>query len=209
MSIEARGPIAADMEHLSVFKHARAEQAMVEAAPAVVAPNRLLKHDDTFFVPDGRGDSSLSVDLANHDLIAGDHATVAKDTIHVLRTILMWRGTAYQRFAVRNYCGRPAHLQFTLLFAGDFADIFEVRGTPRANRGVSSVRTRDGNHVEIEYRGLDRVTRSTVLSFDPPPRHLARDQATYDARIAAGAAMTFFVAVKCESPRDDARSAPV
>ena len=45
----------------------------------------------------------LAVDLTNPDLYAGGHIALQKDIVHVARTIFLWRGTAYQRIAVRNH----------------------------------------------------------------------------------------------------------
>ena len=56
-----------------------------------------------------------------------------------MRTIFLWRDTAYQRLAIRNHGDRPVDLRLTMLFDSDFADLFEVRGLqPQAPRRVSA-----------------------------------------------------------------------
>ena len=70
----------------------------------------------------------LTVDLTNPDLYLDEQLVLQKDTLHILRTIFLWRGTAYQRLAVRNHGERPVELRLTMLFDSDFADLFEVRG---------------------------------------------------------------------------------
>ena len=54
--------------------------------------------------------------------------------MHIVRTIFLWRGTAYQRLA-HPQSRRPARLalQLSLAFGNDFADLFEVRGMQRAS----------------------------------------------------------------------------
>ena len=52
----------------------------------------------------------------------------------------LWHGTAYQRFAVRNYGNRATDLQLSILFENDFADLFEVRGSHRDRRGSEALR---------------------------------------------------------------------
>ena len=79
--------------------------------------------------------TSLTVDLTNPDMYFQDHLVLPKDTLHILRTIFLWRDTAYQRLAIRNHGERPVELRLTLLFDSDFADLFEVRGLRRARRG--------------------------------------------------------------------------
>ena len=80
--------------------------------------------------------SALPVDLTNPDLIADQHIVLQKDTVHILRTIFLWRDTAYQRLGVRNYGDRAVDLRSSILFDNDFADLFEVRGTHRERRGT-------------------------------------------------------------------------
>ena len=81
--------------------------------------------------------TSLTVDLTNPDVYVDDHLVLPKDTLHVVRTIFLWRDTAYQRLAIRNHGDRPVDLRLTLLFDSDFADLFEVRGLRRKRRGAS------------------------------------------------------------------------
>jgi hypothetical protein len=54
-------------------------------------PRRSLKHDDTFIVLDSHGDIG-----------------VQNDMLHIVRTIFLWRGTAYQRIGVQNHGDRAA-----------------------------------------------------------------------------------------------------
>jgi len=61
-----------------------------------------------------------------------------KDMLHIVRTIFLWRGTAYQRIGVQNHGETRASFDLTLLFDNDFADLFEVRGERRPRRGVGS-----------------------------------------------------------------------
>ena len=77
------------------------------------------------------------VDLTNPDFFAGQHIVLEKDTVHILRTIFLWRDTAYQRFGVRNYGDHAVDLHLSILFDNDFADLFEVRGAHRERRGTT------------------------------------------------------------------------
>src|SRR3954449_7151867 len=80
--------------------------------------------------------SALTVDLTNPDVVRGGRIVLQKDMLHIVRTIFLWRGTAYQRIGVQNHGDRPAGIDLTLLFDNDFADLFEVRGQTRAHRGT-------------------------------------------------------------------------
>ena len=41
----------------------------------------------------------LTVDLTNPDMFADGRLVLHKDTLHIVRTIFLWRGAAYQRLA--------------------------------------------------------------------------------------------------------------
>src|SRR5499426_4010147 len=72
--------------------------------------------------------SALTVDLTNPDVYHQGRLVLQKDMLHIVRTIFLWRGTAYQRLGLQNHGDRRASFDLTLLFASDFADLFEVRG---------------------------------------------------------------------------------
>ena len=83
-----------------------------------------------------RDDNSiLTVDLTNPDIYLDQKLVLPKDMLHVVRTLFLWRGTAYQRLRMQNHGDRPFDVRLSLAFASDFADLFEVRGhAPRAPR---------------------------------------------------------------------------
>src|ERR1700689_1557155 len=74
----------------------------------------------------GDDNSAFSVDLTNPDLMADQHIVLEKDTVHILRTMFLWRSTAYQRLGVTNYGDGPVDLQVSILFENDFADLFKL-----------------------------------------------------------------------------------
>src|SRR5258705_5596269 len=109
--------------------------------------------------------SALTVDLTNPDIYEGDRIVLQKDLIHIVRTLFLWRGTAYQRIGVQNHGDRAASIDLTFLFDNDFADLFEVRGARRPRRGTGSSELLSPADVNLEYRGLDGKTRMTGLHF--------------------------------------------
>src|SRR5579871_2091864 len=123
--------------------------------------------------------SALTVDLTNPDVYSQGRNVLQKDVLHIVRTIFLWRGAAYQRIGVQNHSEDTASFDLTLLFGNDFADLFEVRGERRPRRGVASGKMLGPAEVLLEYTGLDDASRSTVLQFDPRPTRLAANAATY------------------------------
>jgi hypothetical protein len=91
---------------------ARLEMVLDEVQPLLLGSN--LRDDN----------SALTVDLTNSDVYRNGRLVLQKDTLHIVRSIFLWRGTAYQRIALQNHGDLPASFDLTLLFDNDFADFF-------------------------------------------------------------------------------------
>ena len=141
--------------------------------------------------------SALTVDLTNPDVYRNDRIVLQKDMLHIVRTVFLWRGTAYQRIGVQNHGETTASFDLTLLFDNDFADLFEVRGERRARRGIGSSKLLGPADVALEYSGLDGTSRSTAVQFDPRPTRLATNAATYHLDLASQQVTALFVSVAC------------
>src|SRR3984885_7459959 len=144
--------------------------------------------------------SSLTIDLTNPDVYRNGRIVLQKDMLHIVRTIFLWRGTAYQRIGVQNHGEQPASFDLTLLFDNDFADLFEVRGERRPRRGVGASKLLGPTDVMFEYNGLDGNSRCTALHFDPRPTRLAVNAATYHLDLEPQQISSLFVAVSCNKP---------
>jgi len=148
-----------------------------------------------------RDDNSvLTVGLTNPDIYRDGRIVLQKDMLHIVRTIFLWRGTAYQRIGLQNHGDRPASLDLILLFDNDFADLFEVRGERRPHRGVGLGKLLGPADVMLEYNGLDDKWRGTVLHFDPRPTRLSVNAATYHLDLAPRQVRSLFVAASCNKP---------
>src|SRR5258706_8722772 len=145
-----------------------------------------------------RDDNSvLTVDLTNPDIYRDGRIVLQKDMLHIVRTIYLWRGTAYQRIGLQNHGDRGASFDLTLLFDNDFADLFEVRGERRRRRGIGGSKPLGPADVALEYHGLDAKLRVTLLHFDPRPTRLAVNAATYHLDLAPRQVSSLFVAASC------------
>ncbi|HMH61806.1 MAG TPA: amylo-alpha-1,6-glucosidase [Bradyrhizobium sp.] len=144
--------------------------------------------------------SALTVDLTNPDVYRNERNVLQKDMLHIVRTIFLWRGTAYQRIGLQNHGEGIASFDLTLLFDNDFADLFEVRGERRLRRGIGSSKVLGPADVALEYNGLDGKPRSTALQFDPRPTRLAVNAATFHLDLAPQQASSLFVSVACNKP---------
>src|SRR3954471_9041366 len=146
--------------------------------------------------------SALTVDLTNPDVYRNGRIVLQKDILHIVRTIFLWRGTAYQRIGLQNHGEEPASFDLSLVFDSDFADLFEVRGERRPRRGLGSGKLLAPDQVLLEYRGLDGKTRGTALHFEPRPTALSENAATYHFDLAPQQSMSLFIAVSCNKPPD-------
>jgi glycogen debranching enzyme len=152
--------------------------------------------------------SMLTVDLTNPDFYFDDRLVLPKDTLHIVRTLFLWRGTAYQRLRIRNHGDRAAHLNLSLCFGSDFADLFEVRGMRRARRGRASATVRTTNETVLTYQGLDGKPRRTELAFSPAPEKLSDSEATYSLDLTPNESRTLYISVECTAGTAGGNSLP-
>ena len=151
-----------------------------------------------------RDDNSvLTVDLTNPDIFQDKYhdkrLVLHKDTLHIVRTTFLWRGTAYQRIGIRNHGSLPVDLRIAFRFGSDFADLFEVRGLKRERRGATRRPSITGHQVLLNYHGLDGTTRRTAISFDPPPARLSEGEAHYQCILPPHDITRIFIAIGCDT----------
>jgi len=150
-----------------------------------------------------RGDNAfLSVDLTNVD-IDGDNNGEKKDgilrgTLHVYRSAFLGDGVYYQQLRLMNYGLTFIDLALSFEFDADYADIFEVRGTPRGKKGRLLPATVNTDTVKLGYLGLDKVTRSTSIHFSPAPDSLTEKTAHYHVQMDPNEESVVLVTVVCE-----------
>jgi glycogen debranching enzyme len=147
------------------------------------------------FITEDNG--ALIADLTNPDLVTKDGLFLIKDSIHILATTVLGDGALFQTLVLRNFSHWTASIRLELSFGADFADIFEVRGTPRSRRGemLADERTVDG--AALSYCGLDGITRRTALAFDPAPQMEAERRAAWPVVLEPSETRTIEIAIRC------------
>ncbi|HJP65915.1 MAG TPA: amylo-alpha-1,6-glucosidase [Actinomycetota bacterium] len=109
------------------------------------------------------------IDLTNPDLRDGDGAvTVPQQTLNIRRTRAI-RGRLFERVRVKNYNPHRAQVMLQFALAADFADIFEIRGMFREERGRLHPPVVTEGGAEFRYDGLDDLTRRTLVHLSPAP----------------------------------------
>ncbi len=74
-------------------------------------------------------------DLANLDVSRDNEVVVRRGTLHVLRSRFLWKNCCYEEISFANHGLSDLSVPFRITFDADFADIFEVRGMHRPQRG--------------------------------------------------------------------------
>ena len=131
-----------------------------------------------------RADNALfSADLTNVDLISDDTVVLGRGTIHVVRSRLLKDGTCYEQMRLTNYGPTTVRLPVRIEFAADFADIFEVRGVTRPQRGELLPEVIGHDHVTLSYVGLDKVKRNTRLQCSPEPSEVSESRILIETEV--------------------------
>ncbi|HET7344011.1 MAG TPA: glycogen debranching N-terminal domain-containing protein [Methylomirabilota bacterium] len=136
-----------------------------------------------------------SVDLTNPDVTLAPAVRLPGRSLRVARRVTVHGGQLYQLLLVEAFTREAHDLTLTLRFAADFVDVFEVRGHPRERRGTFLPSQVNGATVRLGYRGLDDITRTTTLTFTPPPQRLDETAAEFRVRLDPGASTEITVAV--------------
>lgn len=122
----------------------------------------------------------LSVDLTNVDTNLNGGGELPRGTVHLFRLQFLREGACYQYLRLLNYGLEHVRVSLQVEFVADFADIFEIRGTPRDRRGQRLPDSVSGNEVILSYHGLDDVLRRTCLEFSVRPTTLSSESASFE-----------------------------
>jgi glycogen debranching enzyme len=138
--------------------------------------------------------------LSQIDLTASDRDGAGvldepSEFLHVRRKQLLDEELIDQ-IVFTNHLGHEIELEVELRFAADFADVFEVRGARRRERGRALPAVVGADQVELRYAGMDGVTYRTLLRFSPAPHRTAADRIVIRMALAPGEAQIQEVAVR-------------
>jgi glycogen debranching enzyme len=89
--------------------------------------------------------------------------------IGITRERLLSGDALRERVRIVNHSEHGERFDVELVLAADAADIFEVRGYPRADRGRCLPIAVNGLRLTCRYDGLDRMRRYTHVALSEPP----------------------------------------
>ncbi|MBI4497245.1 MAG: amylo-alpha-1,6-glucosidase [Chloroflexi bacterium] len=111
---------------------------------------------------------SAEQDLTNPDMLSLDGRHIPAETLEI-RRLRVLHGCLSEIIYATSYNIFPASLELHLTFDADFADMFEVRGWNREQRGAYFPPQVSEDAVVFAYEGLDGRRRETRVSFSPAP----------------------------------------
>jgi glycogen debranching enzyme len=142
--------------------------------------------------------SLLVVDLTTPDLYEGDQLITQKSTLHIFRAKLLYQGVHYEHLRLVNYDRAPVDIRLQLRFGADYADIFEVRGIERKQRGKVLPLEHGERTIVFGYRGLDGVERRTRIEVERPPDLIENGQIRYNMQLGPSGQRDIYVSVACQ-----------
>lgn len=127
----------------------------------------------------------------------GEHS-VAQGAIHIKRMRVLTGNGVDEAIVLTHYGDAPITIPLSIAFGADFKDMFEVRGTPRARRGVTQPPVVEGARVALRYRGLDEVERRVDIRFSPAPHKLTAEHADYLLDLEPHGCTTLYLSVSLD-----------
>jgi glycogen debranching enzyme len=141
----------------------------------------------------------FTADLANLDVSRGGSVAIHRGTLHLLRSRFLWSGAAYEELQFVNYGMEPLPVPVSILFASDFADIFEVRGTPRDRKGLQLHEDAGENFIVLAYEGLDNITRKLRIQCNPAPERIVGPEMRFDLELRPKETYRFHISMECQN----------
>ena len=142
--------------------------------------------------------AQLRINLANPDLhTRAGVISLARDSVQIERSWVLAGAALIHRVVVRSYANLAVRMPFEIHFGADFADLFEVRGVKRVHHGKFLEPVLDESRVEFQYHGLDEVTRTAEIVFNPGPQHLHNRGASFMLELAPGETVEFEARITC------------
>jgi glycogen debranching enzyme len=156
-----------------------------------------LGHQQSLLLTAGVSEETLEgvIELTNPDLLEDGRVVLPRHTLRLSRTLTLYGQQLSQTLMLESFAPEPVQLLMVWEFGADFADVFEVRGFRRARRGVELSPDCQRDTVELPYRGVDGVIRTTRLTFDPPPARLGEESAEYLLELPASGRLDITVTV--------------
>lgn len=150
----------------------------------------------------------LVVDLTNPTLAQPDGSKLQSGVLHFVRHIFLWETECFERLEISNFGLKPVSFDLTFLFGADFADLFEVRGMERHERGGYREPATERDGVLLPYDGRDGVFRQTDIRFGRSAAEISGDRARFTISLRPRESTLLDLRIRCQAGGKPERSEP-
>lgn len=137
--------------------------------------------------------------MTNPELVNERGDTLPSGSLEIRRQRVLDQGLV-ESVRLTNYATVPLRLSLRYEFGADFADIFELRGLSRAERGRFLRPRVHATAVTFAYRGLDDLTRRVRVQFRRQPNSLRPHRALFNLNIEPGGSEEIGAAIVVDRP---------
>jgi glycogen debranching enzyme len=145
------------------------------------------------------------IELTTGTLAQINSFDLPENTVHIRRQQLLASGMLYDSIVFSNFNLSDADLVIEIAFEADFVDVFQVRGSARHRSGRYYKPIFRGDCLVFFYRGLDNITRETVVRFQTPPDEVDNNVARWNWKIPASRFRELLNTVTCRVAGETAR----
>ncbi|HYD49822.1 MAG TPA: amylo-alpha-1,6-glucosidase, partial [Terriglobales bacterium] len=144
--------------------------------------------------------SELITYLSNGDEGNDGEVVLERGTVSLQRRKTLLHETLHEQLHIHNFGMVPLAIELTWLYAADFADIFELRGIERRERGTVLDTDIADDRVRLCYRGLDAVIRTTEIVLDSR-WSIRAERASLELQLEPGGDQLLELRVHCRTGR--------
>jgi glycogen debranching enzyme len=116
------------------------------------------------------------IELTTGNITLRDSLDLPENTIHIRREQLLAADVFFDNITFENFNLNPVAFTAEISYDADFVDVFQVRGCARHRCGQHYQPTARGGRMMFYYRGLDEVTRQTIIELSPAPSEMVEER---------------------------------
>lgn len=139
----------------------------------------------------------MTIDLTNPDILLRNKLLMKKDSVHIMHCRFLSEGQCLEYIRMKNFCQETIRFKLEISVDADFRDIFEIRGVQRKKRGTLSKPFYEDGILNLSYKGLDGLKRSTKIKFVRTPDAVKGKFFTYNICLEPHSTDKIFITIKC------------
>jgi glycogen debranching enzyme len=149
-----------------------------------------------------------TIELTTGSATLRETIDLPENTVHIRREQLLSGNHFFDYVMLENFNLKPVEFTLELIYAADFMDVFQVRGSARHRCGQYFRPMVGKDEVRFVYRGLDDVVRTTAITFNPAPDSISEGiptTCTYRIRLESGERVRIETNISADVEREPER----